>query len=170
MSGAEPLSESMEDYLEAIFHIEKEKRAARAKDIAQRLNVKAPSVTGALRVLAEKGLINYAPYDVITLTARGKRMAREVVLRHETLYGFFVKVLRIGPDEANDAACKMEHVISPTILDRLVEFVQHVEECPSAIRWREKMASFCPKGKEGRDCESCQDEDRENQEGEDRED
>ena len=50
------LSASMEDYLEAIFHIVSEKQAARAKDIAKRLKVNNSSVTGALRSLAEKGV------------------------------------------------------------------------------------------------------------------
>ncbi|MFP4476489.1 MAG: metal-dependent transcriptional regulator [Desulfatibacillaceae bacterium] len=152
----DPLSESMEDYLEAIFHIEREKRAARAKDIAHRLGVKAPSVTGALRVLADKGLINYAPYDVITLTNRGKRKARDVVARHDALYDFFVKVLCIDSEEADDAACKMEHVVSPNILDRLLGFVQHVEDCPRAMKWRQETESFCRQGKTGEDCEHCE--------------
>ena len=66
------LSSNMEDYLEAIFHISSEKQAARAKDIADRLKVNKSSVTGALRSLSEKGYVNYAPYDIITLTGKGK--------------------------------------------------------------------------------------------------
>jgi DtxR family Mn-dependent transcriptional regulator len=54
-------SSSLEDYLEAIYHIVHEKQAARAKDIVERLGVKNSSVTGALRVLSGKGLINDAP-------------------------------------------------------------------------------------------------------------
>ena len=58
MDRIELLSSNMEDYLEAIFHISKEKQAARAKDIADRLMVNKSSVTGALRSLSEKGLVN----------------------------------------------------------------------------------------------------------------
>ena len=65
------LSASLEDYLETIFLIVQKKQAARAKDISIELKVKASSVTGALRQLSEKGLINYAPYDIITLTSKG---------------------------------------------------------------------------------------------------
>ena len=75
------LSASLEDYLEAIYHIVAEKQAARTKDISQRLKVNNSSVTGALRALAERQLVNYAPYEVITLTASGKKIARDIVRR-----------------------------------------------------------------------------------------
>ena len=88
VANREALSSNMEDYLEAIFHISAEKKAARAKDIAERLNVNKSSVTGALRSLSEKGYVNYAPYDIITLTAEGQVLAKDVVRRHETLKDF----------------------------------------------------------------------------------
>ena len=75
MATTQSLSSNMEDYLEAIYHISSEKQAARAKDISDRLKVNKSSVTGALRSLSEKGLVNYAPYDIITLTAVGEQVA-----------------------------------------------------------------------------------------------
>ncbi|MEW5735598.1 MAG: metal-dependent transcriptional regulator [Thermodesulfobacteriota bacterium] len=150
------LSESLEDYLEAVFHIERDKGAARVKDVADRMGVKAPSVTAALRALSERGLINYAPYDLVTLTDPGRRIARGVVLRHRALKDFFVKVLSVDEAEADDAACKMEHVVSPTILDRLTRFILFVEECPLGGRkWLPEAASFCVKGGGRHDCEAC---------------
>ncbi|MEE9609641.1 MAG: metal-dependent transcriptional regulator [Desulfatiglandales bacterium] len=130
MSRSENLSASLEDYLEAIFHIAAEKQAAKAKDIAQRLKLKSSSVTGALHLLSEKGLINYAPYDLITLTPEGKKAAEEVVHRHNTLRNFFMNVLLVDETEAELSACKMEHAISRTILDRLVQFMKFIELCP----------------------------------------
>jgi DtxR family Mn-dependent transcriptional regulator len=130
MNPVEELSASMEDYLEAIYHIVTAKQAARAKDIAKRLDVNNSSVTGALRSLSEKGYINYAPYDVITLTPKGHKHAEDVVRRHEALMDFFTKVLCVDKAEASDAACKMEHAVSRTILDRLIRFVEFIEICP----------------------------------------
>lgn len=130
MRPVDELSASMEDYLEAIYHIVTAKHAARAKDIAKRLNVNNSSVTGALRTLSEKGYINYAPYDVITLTPKGHKHAEDVVRRHEALMDFFTKVLCVDKAEASDAACKMEHAVSRTILDRLIRFVEFIEICP----------------------------------------
>jgi len=121
------LSASLEDYLEAIYHIVQKKQAARAKDIVQRLGVKNSSVTGAMRALAGKGLINYAPHDVITLTAEGRRVSEGVVRRHEALRDFFVKILSLEMELADTAACSMEHALPAKILVRLIRFVKFVE-------------------------------------------
>lgn len=152
----EPLSASLEDYIEAILHIEAAKHAARAKDIADRLQVSSASVTGALRQLAEKELINYAPYDIITLTTKGRDIAQDVVNRHEMLRNFFVNVLGIESIEAETAACKMEHGISPTILDRMTRFVEFLAACPRGkYTWNEDVNAFCPHGITPLDCETC---------------
>lgn len=124
------LSASLEDYLEAIFHIVREKHAARPKDISKYLAVGNSSVTGALKALAARELVNYAPYEVVTLTPSGEEAARDVVRRHETLREFFIKVLAADNELAEDAACKMEHAIPAELVDRFVRFVEFVEMCP----------------------------------------
>jgi DtxR family Mn-dependent transcriptional regulator len=119
------------------------KQAARAKDIADRLQVNSSSVTGALHGLKERGLVNYEPYDLITLTPRGLRTAREVVRRHEALRSFFVEVLGIAETEAESAACRMEHAMSPLVFDRLVRFVEFVGNAPNArLRWDNDLGEF----------------------------
>jgi DtxR family Mn-dependent transcriptional regulator len=137
----------MEDYLEAIFHISSEKQAARAKDIADRLKVNKSSVTGALRSLSQKGYVNYAPYDIITLTDQGKIVAEDVVRRHETLKDFFIKILLLEENEAEEASCKIEHAISEKILDRIINFVEFVEICPrGGQEWIKGFRRHCEKG------------------------
>jgi DtxR family Mn-dependent transcriptional regulator len=155
MDRIERLSSSMEDYLEAIFHISQEKQAARAKDIADRVKVNKSSVTGALRSLSEKGLVNYAPYDIITLTAKGKRLAEEIVRRHEALKDFFVKVLLIDAGEAEKTACKVEHTISKNIIDRLINFVEFLEICPRGGKeWLKGFRRHCENGDTSKLCAS----------------
>ncbi len=150
------ISASLEDYLEAIFQIIKDKQAARAKDISKRLNVGRSSVTGALHALADRELINYAPYDVITLTDKGKAIAEDVVRRHEVLRDFFVKVLSIAPTEAEETACKMEHVISDTILERFVEFVEMVERgSRDGSTWIKDLEHHCQSDQAAQHCEKC---------------
>lgn len=154
MSAELVLSASLEDYLEAIFHIVADKQVARAKDIVQKLGVHNSSVTQALRALSERGLINYAPYEVVTLTHEGERAARDVVHRHQTLRDFFVKVLGIDESDADESACKMEHVISSPILDRLVHFIEYVESCPIGhVQWREELGYYCQRSEEN--CQRC---------------
>lgn len=133
---ADHLSESLEDYLEAIQHIEEEKQAARPKDIARHLGVSPPSVTAALQNLGAKGLVNYHPYDLVTLTPRGRRVARDVIRRHEGLRRFFVDILRIDDEEADRVACDMEHAIPPQVMDRLLTFIDFIADSPhGGLTW-----------------------------------
>lgn len=124
------LSASLEDYLEAICWIASEKGAARTKDIAQRIGVKAGSVTGALQLLTRAGFVNYAPYEAVTLTKKGHKKAKQVIRKHMILKDFFARVLGVDENAANDGACKMEHAISNELLERLERFMKTVRECP----------------------------------------
>ena len=117
------LSASLEDYLEAIFNLANQSDKARSKDIARSLGVSMPSVTGALRMLKNKGLANYRPYGNVTLTGQGQAVAAEVARKHDVLRSFFVRVLGVGPDAAQQAACKAEHALGPEIIARLVNLV-----------------------------------------------
>jgi DtxR family Mn-dependent transcriptional regulator len=138
------LSASLEDYLEAIYHTVSAKGAARAKDIVLRMGVHNSSVTQALRSLSEKKLINYAPYDLITLTAPGEVLALGVVRRHETLSKFLNQVLGLPAVEADAEACRLEHAVSSGVLHRLVRFVEYFESCPqNDVRWDEVAGFFC---------------------------
>lgn len=120
------LSASLEDYLEAIFNLAGESREARSKDIAEALGVARSSVTGALQVLRERGLANYQPYGCVTLTRQGQAAAREVVRKHDVLQSFFVDVLGVEQEEAQEAACQAEHALGQEIIGRLVSFVDYV--------------------------------------------
>lgn len=124
------LSASLEDYLEAIYHIVSDKGGVRSKDIAERLGVKAGSVTGALQSLARSGHINYEPYDIITLTSKGLEQAKLVIRKHEILKDFFVQVLGCNSDLSEDGACKMEHSIPDELVERLISFTEFVQCCP----------------------------------------
>jgi DtxR family transcriptional regulator, Mn-dependent transcriptional regulator len=137
------LSASQEDYLEAIFHIVERKQAARAKDIVERMGVHNSSVTQALRALAEKNLVNYAPYDLVTLTDEGRRLAADVVHRHRAVRQFLVDVLGISPDLAEADACRLEHSISGEVLSRLGDLMAFQSANPRhACRWSPERGGF----------------------------
>ena len=156
MDRSKTLTSSLEDYLEAIYQLKREKKAARAKEISKRLGVNRSSVTGALHALAERQLINYAPYDIATLTPEGERVAANISRRHLVLKNFFVKVLGVRAAEAEDSACKIEHVVSETILDRLAQFVDFIHVCPRLdINWIEETGYFCERPDSTEHCEQC---------------
>jgi DtxR family Mn-dependent transcriptional regulator len=142
----------MEDYLEAIYQLEKDRRIARVRDIARRLGVKMSSVTSALKSLNSRGLISYDPHQYITLTERGMAKAREIVRRHEVLKRFLSTVLKIEDEIAEDNACRIEHHLDPEVIDRLVGLAQFVETCPvDQTRWLDGVREGCE------DCAPCLD-------------
>jgi len=147
LSLSENLSASLEDYLEVIFHLEEDKQAARTRDISRRLKVNVSSVTGALQALSQKELVNYSPYEVVTLTEKGKQVARDVVRRHRALRDFFIKVLAVEENVADAGACKMEHAIPRLILERFIEFVEFVEKSPEqGARCIQEFKNYCRQG------------------------
>ncbi len=138
------LSASLEDYLEAIFNLAGENNITRSKDIAEQLGVSRASVTGALRTLKKKGLVNYKPYDYISLTKSGQAAAAEIANRHEILKSFFTDVLSVKPGIAQKAACKAEHALGPEIIAKLlsfIEFVSHSSENGNDVR--DEFQKFC---------------------------
>jgi DtxR family Mn-dependent transcriptional regulator len=150
------LSDSLEDYLEAIHHIVRAKGAARGKDISERLKVNRSSVTGALRSLAEKKLVNYAPYDLVTLTPEGGRVAERIIHRHEVLKDFIKRVLGLEEGVAEENACRMEHAVSEAVLDRLAQFIGFIHVCPRIdIRWIAETGHFCHRPGTLEDCRRC---------------
>ncbi len=117
----------MEDYLETILTLESTHRVARVKDIAEALNVQMPSVTSALKTLKERGMVNYEKNSYIMLTDEGHTVAESVIQRHFAVAGFLQKVLCLPTTEAQDTACKIEHVITPDTARRLKNLTGYIE-------------------------------------------
>ena len=161
MSKKKQLTASLEDYLETLYHIIEERQAARVKEIAARLGVQNSSVTGALKNLSQKGYINYAPYDVITLTEKGTETAKDIIRRHEVMKAFIVDILCMEDDDAADeAACSMEHSVPPDVLERIIRLVEFAQICPrSGSQWIAGFKRFCEgelnRGPCGEDRDKC---------------
>lgn len=135
----EKLSASLEDYLEVIYNSIKYNESVKAVDIARELNVSRASVTEALNKLADKGLINYGRYQTITITDMGMKIAEDVVNRHSSLSSFFENVLGASRQEAEENACRIEHIISAELLDRIEFYVKFAGARPEIV---EQFKSF----------------------------
>lgn len=156
MTTRQDLSSSMEDYLEVIHQLIVKHKTARVRDIADALDVKMPSVTGALRKLSRKGLVNYDPHQYITLTDEGERVAKQVARTHRTIARFLETVLDIDPETADKNACRMEHAVDDVVLSRLVKYLEYIETCPLAgSDFTERFGTFCRHGKNEELCEQC---------------
>jgi len=156
MNDDHQLSASLEDYIEAIYHIIADKEVARGKDICQRLQVSGASVTEALRALSKKGLINYAPYEVITMTEQGRIIAEDVIRRHNALKKFFIEVLAVDDATAELGACRFEHTAPAEIIEQMVNFSKFLDICPRGGKELiQGFADFCAKGKPRVNCDEC---------------
>jgi len=150
------LSPTLEDYLEAIYHIEKEKRVARPRDISRAQNVAGSTVTAALQSLSEKGLVNYEPYELITLTDEGRERAEELATRHRIIRDFLQNVLGLEAERADAAACGMEHVIDGEALERFVCFLAFMQpHSPDGAKSLERFRRFIKQGADGQTCKEC---------------
>ena len=118
------LSKGLEDYAEAIYLVKKRKGAVRVKDIAESLNVKLPSVTGAVKKLAKLNMVDYEKYGLVELTKKGELAAKETHKKHELLFTFLTRILGINKKTAVRDACLLEHHISKETLEKLTKFVQ----------------------------------------------
>lgn len=116
------LTSSLEDYLETIYNHLQTNEKVRAIDISRELNVSRASVTEALKKLGELEYVNYGRYETLSLTEEGKKYAITIINKHKNIQDFFEKVLGANHDEACENACKIEHIISEDILNRIIAF------------------------------------------------
>ena len=121
------LSASLEDYVEAIYRISQRKTVAHANQIAEYLGVGKSSVSWALKQLSSKDLVSYTPYEVVTLTDKGRAVAQRVAGRHEDIKEFLVRVLGMTKEVAETNACRMEHVMDKDVMGRMRCFLQLLE-------------------------------------------
>lgn len=153
----EGLSENLENYLETILQLQTDNSVARVKDIAAKLGVLSGTVTSALRALSDKGLINYKPYSFITLTPKGKKIAEEISRRHNIIKDFLQCVLLMDESRAEKNACRMEHAMDRIAVNRLVQFIEFIYQCPrTGEDWIGDFKTFFVQNKIAEaDCPEC---------------
>ncbi len=123
-SQSTELTQALEMYVKTIHDLESEFGAAAPSDIAERLQVKAPSVTSALQKLDALGMAKYHRYQHVNLTKKGKEVAEMLDRRHRTLLNF---LLLIGVDEeiALSDACEIEHVVHRQTIEKLAKYLEN---------------------------------------------
>ena len=107
------LTKSNEDYLEAIGLLSEKNGTAQVRDIAEMLKVKMPSVTSAVKQLADMGLVEYTQYAPVKLTPQGRRIAGKIIVSHGILFDF------LREERANEVACQIEHIMTFEEIEKL---------------------------------------------------
>ena len=116
---------NMEDYLEAILDLQNNKGYIKAKDIADKLEVKRPSVSEMTKKLKENNFISYERYGGITFTEKGRKLAREIRKRHD-LFVDFLRIIGVSEKNSQRDACKIEHDVSPETVECLINFIKTI--------------------------------------------
>ena len=140
------LSRKIEDYLEAICNIVEKKGYAQVKDIATVLGVSPPSVTEMMGKLNDMGLINYEKYSGITLTEKGREIARRVQRRHD-IFERFLNIILVPRGVASRDACTMEHHLDSKTIEQFSKFIEFVEKSPKSSKLMKNFKEYCDGGK-----------------------
>lgn len=116
------LQESGEMYLETIFVLSQQLSAVRSIDISEHMGYSKPSVSRAIRLLNDKGLVEKDNSGYLTLTERGLKLAKRIYERHTVLSKM---LMGLGVDEktAIDDACRIEHYISDKSFEAIKKYM-----------------------------------------------
>lgn len=115
-------TESEENYIKALYHLGGEK-AVNNGALAQRIGAKGPSVTQAVKRLANKNLVEAIPYKGVKLTEKGTALATHILRKHRLWETFLVEKLGFGWEEVHDIAEQLEHVQSPEMVEKLAKYL-----------------------------------------------
>jgi DtxR family Mn-dependent transcriptional regulator len=114
-------SQSIQDYLKAIYGLSRPNGSAQTGDLAEALSVAPASVSGMLRRLASADLVEHTAYRGVTLTDRGREEALRIVRRHRVIETYLAEVLGWDWDAVHDEAERLEHAASDQLIDRMAE-------------------------------------------------
>lgn len=128
------ISVTMQDHLEAIYHLTKINKVARVKELAGVLNLSKASVSHNLKHLEEKGLINHDKYSFATLTSQGFVEAEKIVQRHRVISNFFYQILKLDQETADSISCVLEHIVDNKVIERVMEFLDFVSNLPPDVK------------------------------------
>ncbi|NGP75499.1 metal-dependent transcriptional regulator [Balneolaceae bacterium YR4-1] len=124
------LSQSVEDYLKAIYKLETKEKGASTTRIAEALDVSSASATNMVKRLSDMGLVKYKSYKGANLTESGRKIALEIIRHHRLLELYLLEVMGYSWDEVHDEAEKLEHHISEQFEDKIAELLDNPTHDP----------------------------------------
>ena len=130
MKPVPELTGPVEDYLKAIYELERVGRPAETNAIAELLGIAPASVSGMVRRLAEQGLITHERYRGASLTASGRRAALRTLRRHRVIEAYLTSALGYSWDRVHDEADRLEHAASDELIDRMAAAIGEPETDP----------------------------------------
>lgn len=114
---------SEENYIKAIFHLQREDDIVTTNELARELKTKPASITDMMKKLKAKKLLHYEPYQGFRLSNEGNKVALGIIRRHRLWEFFLAEKLKFTWDEVHEVAEELEHVSSKKLIDKLDEFL-----------------------------------------------
>src|SRR5436309_9808504 len=130
MKMEEPLSATVEEYLEAAYNMSMEDEVVIGARLAEKFGVAPPTVTGMLKRLVRDGYITMDNKRQVTLSEAGIQAAEAVLRRHRLTERFLVDMLGMQWHQVHEEACRLEHFISGAVEARVVANLNHPTTCP----------------------------------------
>lgn len=130
MSGHSHFAESIEEYLEAVYRLEREGPGVTTSGLASSLGVAPASVSGMLKKLAKDGYVAQVSRGAVELTPKGLEIAVRVLRRHRLAERLLTDVLGMPWDQVHEEACMLEHAISTRVEQRIMELLRNPHTCP----------------------------------------
>jgi len=130
MSGHSHFAESIEEYLEAVYRLEREGPGVTTSGLASTLGVAPASVSGMLKKLERDGYVEYVARGEVKLTRSGLEVAVRVLRRHRLAERLLTDVLGMPWDEVHEEACMLEHAISERVELQLMKLLNDPQTCP----------------------------------------
>jgi len=124
------VTESAEEYLEAIYKLGEEGQPVALSTLAECLEISSVSANEMVRKLVERKLVLYEPYKGVSLTPAGQAKALAVIRRHRLWERLLTDVLGLSWDQVHEEACRLEHATSPLVEERLAQLLGEPKTCP----------------------------------------
>ena len=124
------VSHEAEEYLEAIYRLQKRRGVAKTTELASELNVVPGSVTNTIQNLKKHGLVKHEPYRGVKLTAEGKTIALRILRRHRLAERLLTDILDAEWSSVHEDACKLEHALTKEVIVLLEKKLGYPKSCP----------------------------------------
>ena len=130
MKLEEPLSATVEEYLETVYNMSMEDEVVIGARLAEKFRVAPPTVTEMLKRLVRDGYIEMDNKRQVTLTESGNQAAEAVLRRHRLTERFLVDMLGMQWHQVHEEACRLEHFISGAVEARVITSLNNPTTCP----------------------------------------
>lgn len=124
------LSQESEEYIEAIYKIQKRNGIAKTSELAKELHVVPGSITNTITHLETHDLVEHKPYRGVRLTKKGEKLALDIIRRHRLAERLLTDILDAKWNEVHENACKLEHALTQEVVDLLEKKLGNPKICP----------------------------------------